>query len=99
MAGYSYTALDPAGKTVRGQLDVGSRGEAYRSLEEKRLTPLQVRSSDERELSPAKTRAAQGAVKLRSAQLILFTEELADLLDAGVQLQQALTIMAERQQF
>jgi general secretion pathway protein F/type IV pilus assembly protein PilC len=90
--------LDPAGKTVRGQLDVGSRGEAYRSLEEKRLTPLQVRSSDERELSPAKTRAAQGAVKLRSAQLILFTEELADLLDAGVQLQQALTIMAERQQ-
>jgi len=31
-------------------------------------------------------------------QLILFTEELADLLDAGLQLQQALSIMVERQQ-
>jgi general secretion pathway protein F/type IV pilus assembly protein PilC len=49
------------------------------------------------ETSAAKT-AARGGIHLGRGPLIQFTEELADLLDAGVQLQQALSIMAERQQ-
>ncbi len=97
MAQFSYIALDPAGKTVRGRLDVSNRGEAYRSLEDRRLTPVNVRSSDDHEAASAKTRS-RAMVRLGRAQTILFTEELADLLDAGVQLQQALSIMAERQQ-
>ena len=97
MSIFSYTALNSAGKTVKGRLDVGSRGEAYRSLEKRRLTPVQVRSGEDIETSAAKTQS-RVAIHLGRAPLIQFTEELADLLDAGVQLQQALSIMAERQQ-
>ncbi len=97
MASFSYIALDSAGKTVKGRLDVGSRGEAYRSLEKRHLTPVQVRAGDETLTSPAKARS-RGTIHLGRGALIQFTEELADLLDAGVQLQQALSIMAERQQ-
>ena len=97
MANFSYTALDPTGKTVKGRLDVGTRGEAYRSLEKQRLTPVQVRVSDELEAEASRANS-RSAIRLGRTPLIQFTEELADLLDAGVQLQQALTIMAERQQ-
>jgi general secretion pathway protein F/type IV pilus assembly protein PilC len=37
-------------------------------------------------------------MKLKRAQLILFTEELADLLDGGLQIEQALRVMQERQE-
>ncbi len=97
MAFYSYTAIDPSGKTVRGRLDVTSRNEAYRQLEEKRLTPVQVKTKEE-DSAAASSAASRSALRLGRSQLILFTEELADLLDAGVQLNQALSIMAERQQ-
>ena len=97
MSSFTYTALDPQGKTVKGRLDVGSRGEAYRFLEQRRLTPVQVRSGEDVESSASRSKA-KGTVHLGQSPLILFTEELADLLDAGVQLQQALSIMAERQQ-
>ena len=97
MGQFSYTALNANGKTVRGQLDAGSRGEAYKSLESQRLTPLRVSSSEESEEGVVK-RQSTVTVRLGRPQLILFTEELADLLDAGLQLQQALSIMVERQQ-
>ncbi len=97
MGQFSYTALDANGKTVCGKLDAGSRGEAYKALESRRLTPVQVKSAEDRDDHVSKTQSS-GSVRLRRVQLILFTEELADLLDAGLQLQQALSIMVERQQ-
>ena len=97
MPQFSYTALNPAGKTVRGRLEVSNRSEAYKSLEKQQLTPVQVRSTDDSE-EKSNARRGRGTVRLRRTQLILFTEELADLLDAGMPLQQALGIMVERQQ-
>ena len=55
MSSFSYTALDSTGKTVKGRLDVGTRGEAYRSLEKRRLTPVQVRSGEHIETGATKT--------------------------------------------
>ena len=37
-------------------------------------------------------------MKLKRAQLILFTEELADMLDGGLQIEQALRVLQERQE-
>lgn len=98
MSQFSYTAIDAKGKTVRGKMDVASKGEAYRSLEEKQLTPVMVKGLEEGEAGPRSAAARARGVRLNRTQLIHFTEELSDLLDAGVQLQQALGIMHERQQ-
>ena len=83
---------------MRGRLDVSNRGEAYRSLEDRRLTPVNVRSSDEQEASAARSKGRVTRCAWGDRSSSSFTEELADLLDAGVQLQQALGIMTERQQ-
>jgi type II secretory pathway component PulF len=96
---FSYTALDAAGQTTTGTLTVPTRAEVYRRLESQRLTPVSVneQAKDSKASSePAKDQLAP--TKLKRVQLILFTEELADLMDGGLQLEQALRVMHERQE-
>jgi type II secretory pathway component PulF len=103
MPAFTYTALNTTGEQVAGVLTVGSRAEAFRRLESQSLTPVQVK---EQASDDPKSKAAQAAkaaadnepVKLKRAQLILFTEELADLIDGGLQIDQAFRVMQERQE-
>ncbi len=103
MPAFAYTAIDSAGKRVSGNLAVRNKAEAYRQLEAKSLTPVAVQPVAEEsgaKNARAKAKASAGAggpVPLSRTLIILFTEELADLLDAGVQLEGALRILHERQ--
>ena len=99
MPSFTYTAIDVAGKQVSGNLVVRNKSEAYRELESKTLTPITVFPSGEEAPTRASRKAAQeaGSAKLKRPELVLFTEELADLLDAGMQLERALKILHERQ--
>ena len=99
MPSFTYTAIDVAGKQVSGNLVVRNKSEAYRELESKTLTPITVAPSGEEAPTRASRKAAQeaGPAKLKRPELVLFTEELADLLDAGMQLERALKILHDRQ--
>lgn len=101
MPSFTYTALNATGQTVSGSLAVGSKAEAFRKLEAQALTPVKVAE----EAQSAKAAAATAAkaednqpVRLKRGQIILFTEELADMLDGGLQIDQALRVIAERQE-
>ncbi|NNE92429.1 MAG: type II secretion system F family protein [Verrucomicrobiales bacterium] len=102
MPAFAYTAIDTSGKKVTGNLAVRNKAEVYRELESKSLVPVLVKESADGKVggkSKSRTEIAAGTpVKLKRTQLILFTEELADLLDAGLQLEQALRILSDRQQ-
>lgn len=100
MPAFSYTALSASGEQITGSLTVGSRAEAFRKLEAQSLTPVKV--TEEVRAAAAKAKATEAAgdlqpIKLKRSQLILFTEELGDLLDGGLQIEQALRVMQERQ--
>lgn len=103
MPSFAYTAIDATGNQVSGNLAVRNKAEAYRELESKSLIPVRVNPVvDESEAGKAKAKAkaegaASGPVPLSRPLVITFTEELADLLDAGVQLEGALRILHERQ--
>lgn len=100
MPSFQYTAIDSAGKQVSGNLVVRNKTEAYRELEAKTLIPVQVDPAAEDDGSKAAKRSLfgrGGSTKLKRPELVLFTEELADLLDAGMQLERALKILHERQ--
>jgi len=99
MPAFAYIALDNTGKQVNGSLTVATRAEAYRKLEAQRLVPVKV--SEETKDGTAIVAAVKDVSPpplLNRATLILFTEELADLLDGGLQLEQALRVMHERQE-
>lgn len=98
MPAFSYTALTATGQTVTGSITVGSRAEAFRKIEAQALTPVKVTQDEKTEAAKAKAAAEEGPVRLKRAQLILFTEELADLLDGGLQIDQAFRVMQERQE-
>jgi len=99
MPAFAYTALTTTGQTVSGSLNVGSRAEAFRQIEAQALTPVKVTQEEKSDAAKAKAAAAAGGpVKLKRAQLISFTEELADLLDGGLQIDQAFRVMQERQE-
>lgn len=104
MPAFAYTALDPAGKTVKGLVSVRNKLEVYRELEKKSLSPVSVKEEVGAAKAAKKAAAAADgdsggpAPRLKRATLIMFTSELADLLDAGMQLEQALRILHERQE-
>lgn len=99
MPSFTYTALTTTGQTVSGTLSVASKAEAFRKLESQALTPVKVAQDEKADAAKAKAaEATTGPVRLKRAQLILFTEELADMLDGGLQIEQALRVLQERQE-
>jgi len=97
MAAFAYKAIDANGKTVSGELDAPNKQQAFRQLEVKELEPLSVNLAGGNENAEAATRSGSEKIVLKRAQIILFTEEIADLVEAGLQLDQALRVMQERQ--
>ncbi len=105
MPAYSYEAVQRGGGRTHGEVEARSRAEACDKLERDRLQPLwlKLKSAKGPEVSPVagapESTAAlpQGGFRLSAKEVMHFTEELSDLLEAGLQLEQALRVMANRQ--
>ncbi len=105
MPSFSYKALDAGGKMQTGELAAGSRSEAYQALVSKSLKPVHIAVGDGTPgtavaggSTDAGASRTGGSSKLPPARLLQFTEELADLLEAGLQLDPALGVMENRQE-
>jgi type II secretory pathway component PulF len=100
MALFSYQAVSQDGGRVSGQVEAQSRAEAFRKLDHERLQPISL-VQDSVEANGARPRSSDEPVatrniRLSGSQIILFTEEMSDLLDAGLQLEPALRVMEGR---
>lgn len=110
MPAFTYKALGPGGGVQTGKLDAGDRNEALRLLDRKGLQPVSIKqASAEMSSRPAPRKAkatkestpatdADGLIRLKQPEVVLFTEELADMLAAGLQLEPALRAMENRQE-
>lgn len=110
MPQFSYKALSANGAVSTGEIEASDRSEALRVLDKRGLQPINVSESAHqparKSTNPAKkdrkienvTVADDGALKLKRAEVILFTEELSDMLSAGLQLEPALKSMESRQE-
>ena len=99
MAEFAYKATDSSGSPTTGRLTAHSRGEAYRLLRERGLQPVSVSTADGSPDSSKKTPASdQPLPRLNTTQLLYFTEELAELLEAGLKLEGALKVIEQRQE-
>jgi type II secretory pathway component PulF len=101
MALFSYNAVSRDGGRVSGQVEAQSRAEAFRKLDTDRLQPISLVQQGNGETNVVRTSAAEEPVptrdiRLSGSQIILFTEEMSDLLDAGLQLEPALRVMEGR---
>lgn len=99
MPQFSYKALDAGGTLTRGEMEARTRGEVFRKLSEQKLKPVQILEAGAVPASES-SRAGKAGLppRLNSAKLLHFTEELCDLLDAGLQLEPALRIIENREE-
>lgn len=108
MPTFAYSAHGPNG-VVSGELTAADRADAFAQLSKKRLQPFKLDTSgaagsSSTAKSNAKARESKssatsgGQIKLKLSQVVLFTEELSDLLAAGIQLEPALGTMERRRE-
>lgn len=97
MPRFQYVAVDPDGRQKRGRIDAANESAARALLVRKRLLPVAL---DVREnglsSNGADDRPTTGA-KLTHKQTLLFTRQLATLIDAAVPIDEALAMIAAQQ--
>lgn len=111
MPHFSYKALATNGTVATGEVEASDRSEALRLLDKRGLQPVTVKESvkalTKKETAMPKRReavsgnaevSADGTIKLKRSEVILFTEELSDMIGAGLQLEPALKSMESRQE-
>ncbi len=108
MAVFAYQGTSAKGERKSGEVEAPTRAEALRRLTSDRIQPLSlVLKADEvvsrkssKSGAPAATPTrrgnATGNIRLSNANVILFTDELADFLNSGLQLEPALQLMENR---
>jgi type II secretory pathway component PulF len=96
---FVYQGTGMRGEKRRGEIEAATRAEALRRLAGDQIQPLRLEAKPGRaEGAPAPARAAAEGTRLSPAQLVLFTDELADFLHSGLQLEPALQLMENREE-
>lgn len=88
MAVFRYTAKDSAGRKVSGTLDAADQEHAVETLRSKNLIPIFLLEEK------SKQRLRSRKVKLDD--LVIFSRQLATMVDSGIPLVQALSILGEQ---
>ena len=106
MALFVYQAVSKNGQRVSGEVEALSRAEAFRKLDRDRLQPISLIQKEGAAANGSVAAKKEGGdrvlptrnIRLSLTQIILFTEEMSDLLDAGLQLEPALRVMEGRKE-
>lgn len=100
MPNFAYQAADATGRDVSGTIDAQDRASALRQLTGRGLQPFKIHEASAKAgvIAVAKVKAGEpvdenAPIKLSNGQLQLFTEELSELLEAGMRLEAALKLM------
>ena len=102
MANFGYMALNAQKAKVSGVIEAADRRGALASLKAQGLTPLSIseQAAAKEAAKPAKqsfwTLSSGPAKRMKPAEVLLFTSELADLIEAGMTLGAALNSLANQ---
>ena len=114
MAVFTYKALEKNGSVSNGEITAADRPQALKVLGQRGLQPVKLEvvsgggaSGETRDAKPASKQQyrdktsrldASGRLKLKRSEVVLFTEELSEMLGAGLQLEPALRSMENREE-
>jgi type II secretory pathway component PulF len=101
MPQFSYRARNAQGELVEGVLNVTDRSVAIRQIEQQNCVPIRVESMAAKPQvvdgkAASATAAPTGNLKIPHGQLLIFTEQLGHLLQAGMTLDESLGVLEKR---
>jgi hypothetical protein len=94
---FEYEALQAGGGKTSGELEASSRQEAFGKLRQQNLQPFKLAAKGAAAAAAAPGGGAPATNVLTRPQVLLFTEELCELLEAGLKLDRALQVIEQRQ--
>lgn len=98
MGAFTFKATAAGGGMETGVIEARSRSEAYHRILARQLRPVLIEPLD----APATENSGAGDAPVSrpvsSGELLLFTEELAELLESGLQLERALKVIEARKE-
>ncbi len=112
MPKFHYIALDQNGQESAGVIDASSENDAINQLRSQQMYPTQVVQEGKGDTSAIKNRATKSATKgpkgkasakasgniaVKSKTLMVFTRQLATLIDSGLPLLRGLTVLARQE--
>lgn len=109
MPNFHYTALDAKGEQTNGVISANSDAEALQQLRQNGLYPTQLQqegaAGKKSKAAPAKPKAKSGksgksvavSGKVKPKNLMMFTRQLATLIDSGLPLLRSLTVLAKQE--
>src|SRR3546814_12639248 len=95
MAAYEYSALDTQGRQKKGLIEGDTPRNARQILRDRGLTPLEVTQVAESRHGGGSF-LSRGGASINTAELSLFTRQLAILVRSGLPLDEALTAVSEQ---
>jgi type IV pilus assembly protein PilC len=104
MANFEYIALDAKGEQATGTLEAGSEAEAVSQLRGQGLYPTQVIRAGKGKAGARKAKSKKGSKargstggKVKPKVLMIFTRQLATLIDSGLPLLRGLTVLGKQE--
>ncbi|MDO8662084.1 MAG: type II secretion system F family protein [Candidatus Omnitrophota bacterium] len=94
MINYNYTAKDKSGQTVTGGMEANSDVEVADALHKKELVVISIEQAKEKGTKKAQGKYNSGNIKLDD--LVIFTRQLATMIDSGIPLVHTLGILSEQ---
>lgn len=94
MPTFTYQAVRPGGQKVSGSLDAANRQEALKELLRQSLQPVELKGGGG---FGKKSGKGKDDYTLSKTDVLYMTEDLADLLEAGLQLEPALRTLEQRE--
>jgi type II secretory pathway component PulF len=94
---FVYQALQAGGGKTSGEIEAMSRQDAFSKLRTQNLQPFSLAAKGAEAAASAASVSASGEHILNRQQVLLFTEELCELLEAGLKLDRALQVIEQRQ--
>lgn len=91
MNSYQYSAKDKKGQTVSGIIQAASESEVADILHNKELIVVSVEAA-----KASKVKLKVSGKKIKLEDLVIFSRQLATMIDAGIPLVQALSILSEQ---
>ncbi|MHB8773145.1 MAG: type II secretion system F family protein [Syntrophales bacterium] len=98
MATFSYKATDPSGRVVNGTLEAAEEREAIASLQRMRYIPIRISPAKNSRLGldvDLSKRIASFFTRVSTKDVVVFTQDLSTLLEAGVPVDRALAILID----
>jgi general secretion pathway protein F len=96
VAAFTFTALDTFGSEQKGVMEADSSRQVRQLLRDQGLSPLQILPAARQDLNAKRSLTLFDSRSLKTAELALFTRQLATLLQSGLPLEQSLGAIAKQ---